>query len=390
MPTCSRRHLKPTPLEETMKTKEIILLPATSPGSQKYLEVLRYGTEGGRKVYIQAGLHADEAPGFLVAHHLQKLLNVSEVHGQIVLVPLANPIGLSQWRDETLQGRFHFSNSLNFNRHYSDLTALIAEKLQGQLQNNPDKNIKHIRQLMKDGLETLTTEDDAEFLKKTLLSLACDADIVLDLHCDHEALFHIYLGTPLWPDASDLAAHLGAEVTLLAKDSGDNPFDEACSRIWWDLAERFPEYPIPPACLAATVELRGSCDTDPGMAERDALNILRFLQGRNIIAGKAPHRPPMRSNATPLTGVDYVKAHVPGIVTYLKDLGAKVQEGDAIAQITNPLPEEGHHTIHTIISRTSGTLFTRNRDRFAYPGRIIAKIAGDKPLRSESDNLLTQ
>jgi hypothetical protein len=34
---------------------------------------------------------------------------------------------------------------------------------------------------------------------------------------------HIYTGTPLWPDAADLSAEMGAEVTLLAKIAGKNP-----------------------------------------------------------------------------------------------------------------------------------------------------------------------
>jgi hypothetical protein len=34
---------------------------------------------------------------------------------------------------------------------------------------------------------------------------------------------HIYTGTPLWPDAADLSAEMGAEVTLLAKIAGKKP-----------------------------------------------------------------------------------------------------------------------------------------------------------------------
>lgn len=55
-------------------------------------------------------------------------------------------------------------------------------------------------------------------MKKILFGLAHDADIVLDLHCDNEAVLHVYLGTPLWPEGEDLSAQVGAEVTLLAKN----------------------------------------------------------------------------------------------------------------------------------------------------------------------------
>ncbi len=374
-----------------MKTKEIIKLPTTSPGSQKYIEVFRFGDPTfGKKVYIQAGLHADEAPGFLVAHHLNKLLNMSELQCEVVVVPVANPIGLSQWKDDILHGRFHFLSSINFNRQHLDLTEKVEEKITNRLSHDAEENISIIRNYFREAIEETATEDDVDFLKKQLITLAHDADIVLDLHCDNEALLHLYLGTPLWPDAADLAAYLGSEVTLLAKNSGDNPFDEACSKIWWDLATVFPGFPIPPACLSATVELRGAANTDPEVAQKDALNIIRFLQYRGFLAGLPPHVPPLKRDATPLTGVDYVSATVPGIVVYQKQLGEQIREGDVIAEIIDPLAENPGNELHPVMSRTDGILFTRNSDRFAYPGRILAKVAGTTPLRNESGNLLTQ
>ena len=87
---------------------------------------------------------------------------------------------------------------------------------------------------------------------------------MLDLHADNEAVVHLYTGTPLWPDAADIAAETGARAVLLAEISGGNPFDEACSGPWWALARRFPDAAIPPACLAATVELRSNNDVDDG------------------------------------------------------------------------------------------------------------------------------
>ena len=65
------------------------------------LTSFHYGTPGaGRKVYIQASLHADEVPAMLVAHFLRRALEAlgaaGKVRGEIILVPAANPIGLSQ------------------------------------------------------------------------------------------------------------------------------------------------------------------------------------------------------------------------------------------------------------------------------------------------------
>lgn len=377
-----------------MKTEEYKNLPPASPGTKRSLAVIRYGVPGGRpKVYIQAGLHANEAPGFVVLNKLIERLNESDaqnlIAGEIVVVPVANPIGLAQWRDGSLEGRFDFANSINFNRQHQDLAERIAEDIGPQLEDDPKKNISLIRASAARILEKITPDDETDCLKHLLISLSHDADIVLDLHCDLDALMHVYVGTPLWPEATDLAAQLGAEVTLLAADSGGTPFDEANSKLWWNLAEKFPHVPIPSACLSATVELRGFTDVAYHRAEEDALNIYRFLQRRGSIDGDPGDLPPLIGKATPLTGVDYIKAQKPGIVVYFKKPGDYIKNGEIVAEIINPLPENESERISTVRSATEGVLFSRNVDRFARPGRIIAKVAGKKPLREPGGNLLT-
>lgn len=377
-----------------MKIVESWPLPAASPGTSRSLKIFRYGATGTRpKVYIQAGLHADEAPGFVVLRHLTELLDQASnrgiINGEIVVVPVANPIGLSQWRDESVNGRFDFSNSINFNRNHIDLTEQVAEQISTRLGPVPQKNIDLIRDCMSELLSNISPEDEAGHLKHKLLSLSHDADIVLDLHCDLQAAMHLYLGTALWPDGADLAAYMQAEAILLAADSGGTPFDEANSRIWWALAEKFPDHPIPPACFAVTVELRGISDTDHEMTQKDARNLYSFLQNRDSIAGAAPELPKRLSDATPLTGVDYIKAEVPGIITYLKQVGSYVNKGESVAEIINPLGDQQKDSVHPVKSSTAGILFSRNVDRFARPGRIVAKVAGKEPLREDSGNLLT-
>jgi predicted deacylase len=251
-------------------------------GNSRTLTVIQYGSQTAAiKAYIQAGLHADEALGLVVMHHLINLLDEADaannITRQIMVLPVVNPIGISQWRDESLQGRFDFFNSINFNRRHLDITAQIEERIKDQLCDSAEANVSLIRKAAREVLSSMAPGDEAEYLKHLLLSLSHDADIVLDLHCDDRAVVHVYMGTPLWPDAADLSAQLGADVTLLAEDSGVTPFDEACSRIWWQLAQRFPEHPISPACLSATVELRGIADVSHEIAAQDAENIIHHL-----------------------------------------------------------------------------------------------------------------
>ena len=377
-----------------MKTVETRVLPQVSPGTRRSLKILRYGEPGARpKAYLQAGLHADEAPGYPVLHalvqRLDKAATKGAIKGEIIVVPAANPIGLAQWRDDMLHGRFDFVNSINFNRQHHDLIDRLSEAVGPKLGHDADKNVSAIRTCTAELIGALQPDNEAAMLKQLLLSLSHDADIVLDLHCDLDALMHVYIGTPLWPEAEDLSAQMGAEATLLAADSGGTPFDEANSRPWWVLADQFPDHPIPPACLAATVELRGFSDTEPEMIEGDSANLLTFLQRRGLIDGEPDKLPALINGATPLTGVDYVKASAAGIIVYLKKLGDTVAKEEPIARIINPLPEVDDQELVEVKSRTDGLLFSRNVERFARPGKIIAKIAGSEPLTEAEGNLLT-
>jgi predicted deacylase len=375
-------------------TVESFTLPGASMGNTRRLTIHHYGDRSHpAKAYLQAGLHADEAPGFLVMHHLMQRLDRADargaIAGEIVLVPVANPIGVSQWRDDGLQGRFDFWNGINFNRGFPDMATGIAEQVKNHLGDAPEGNIRLIREATGSVLGTLAAEDEAGHLKRKLLALAYDADIVLDLHSDYQAVLHVYMGQSLWPRDRDLPAQLGAQATLLADDSGVTPFDEACSRIWFQLAARFPEHPIPPACLAATVELRGWADLSHEMAGQDADNIMAFLTRRGLIRGEIPPLPALPRDATPLSGVEHVKAPCPGVVVFFKTPGETVAAGDVVAEVVDPLAESKGSGITPVKAATAGMVFARSADRFARPGRILVKIAGAKALKKAGANLLT-
>lgn len=198
-----------------------------------------------------------------------------------------------------------------------------------------------------------------------------------------------YMGTPHWPEWSDLSAQLGARATLLATESGDNPFDEAVSKIWWQLAERFADYPIPPACMAATVELRGEADTTMTSVETDAAHIFSLLQRRRFIDGVAPPLPPLIAQATPLAGVEYVTAEHVGVLSYCKEVGETVAVNETLAFLTIPAGWKHGMGKQKIVSSVDGVLFARSLDRFARPGKVVAKVAGKSVIEGKGKNLLT-
>ena len=117
---------------------ETAALTGASAGTRREITLYRYGACGaGRKVYLQAGLHADEMPGVLVLQHLMALLDEAEAQGQIagevLVVPAANPIGLSQWAFQRPLGRHEADSLHNFNRGYPELARLVGDRLEGVL-----------------------------------------------------------------------------------------------------------------------------------------------------------------------------------------------------------------------------------------------------------------
>ncbi|WP_300846547.1 succinylglutamate desuccinylase/aspartoacylase family protein, partial [Tepidimonas sp.] len=362
-------------------------LPCTSLGSARTVTSLHFGTPGARpKVYIQASLHADELPGMLVAHHLRQRLAAAEaqgvIRGDVVLVPVANPIGLAQRIDHRPMGRFELNTSENFNRGYPDLARVAFDRVGPALGGDAAENVRQVRQAVLEWLAEQTPITEFEGLRLALFRLAVDADVVLDLHCDSEAVLHLYSETACWPALEPLAHWLQAQTVLVADyGAGGQPFDEQLSGLWSQLAARLAAsgrpVPLPQACASATVELRGEADVSHAWAARDAAGIWRYLQHIGAVAGDPGPIPDAICTPTPLAGSEPLKALHPGVLVFLAELGAQLAPGDAVAEVIDPLT--GRTT--TLRTVQGGVLYARTRERYAPAGLTVAKVAGNQPVR---------
>ena len=358
------------------------------PGDKK-LTVWKFGEPGARpKAYLQAGLHADELPGMLALNYLVKELEEAdargEIKGEIILAPAANPIGLAQRDASYISGRFDAATGENFNRGFPELAPQLAKKIGEKLGSSADDNIAIIRKAMGKALRKIEPQTPVAILRHHLMTLAHDADVVLDLHADNEALLHLYVGPAHWPEAEDLAAELDARTVLLADALGSGCFDEACSGPWWALAKEFPKAPIPPACFAATVELRSSNDVDADIAARDARALLRFLMRRGVIAGEPGALPRLLCEATPLSAMQQLRSDVEGLITYRAQLGDSVREGEVVAEVRPVFGEPIE-----IRASTDGVLFARHDQPYAWKGKVFGKIGGREPFAENGNGVLS-
>lgn len=359
---------------------ETLALTGASAGTRRELTMYRYGAFGAQpKVYLQAGLHADEMPGVLVLHHLMDLLDAAqgrgEVVGEICVVPNANPIGLSQWAHQRPQGRQDADSLQNFNRGYPDLAALVAEEVAQLLGDEPLQNLRPIRRAFRAALQAMTPRSDVQELQIGLMAWSCDADYVLDLHCDHFAVMHLYASTARPEVTAWLCQAVGARLALIEDVSGGNAFDEAHTVPWRRLRDRFGPR-VPMGCFSATLEYRGQFDVSDALAAEDAANLMRFLARIGAVRGCGTFRHPDALHL-PLSGADEIFAPQGGVVSWLARPGDLVALGQVLGHVTDPVSRRRL----AVTSPVAGLLFRTELWRSCLRGQSLAHVAGETVVR---------
>ena len=131
---------------------QIRTTPLLSPsiGTQRTLTSFHFGPAGsGRKIYLQAALHADETPAMLAAFVLKQRLAQLDAEGrlaaEIVLVPVSNPVGLNHHLLGQFIGRFDLASGRNFNRGFLPL-AEIAARARDRLGDDGARNRAIVRE----------------------------------------------------------------------------------------------------------------------------------------------------------------------------------------------------------------------------------------------------
>ena len=362
----------------------------------------------GRRALLQCSLHADEIPPMLVAQHLRRRLQALEdagqLTGEVVLLPACNPLGLAQQVWGRLQGRFELASGQNFNRHYPALAEGAARRFAAAGHRLGEDAAAHAAALRDALLAELAAQPALSLLQQlrhTLMRLALPADVLLDLHCDNEAVLHLYATPEHEATALQLGRSLGAPLLLLATESGDSPFDEALSGVWPQLRARLgPQVPL--ACFAATVELRGEADVNHELAAADAQGLLHFLQQQGFIhdlaeldapvepalastsasaSASAPaleSAPPPDCVARPLAGCMPLAAPFTGLLTWHLPVGQWVSAGQPLVDVICPTSGRSQ----TLASPVDGLLFARELQRWARAGQSVAKVAGQEVRRS--------
>jgi hypothetical protein len=274
---------------------------------------------------------------------LQRCQQQGRLKGCVTLVPQANPFGIGQFRQGKLLGRFHEASGQNFNRAFDHSLAM----------ERPASNLAQ--------------------WQKSLVQLAADADLVLDLHTDDEALPYLYIHRSFWPEQGlALAAALQVDVVIVWEDGGDGSFEETL------INHAAPQ-------LAATVELRGQSDVSDALAQQDADGLWAWLCINGVVDELAAISE-WQGDAVDMGCMETVLAPRAGVLVFEKSLGDPVEEGERFARIIGrPGDPDTEVTLH---AAQTGRMVTRHRERLVAQGAVVAKFTGTRLSDSYSGGVL--
>jgi hypothetical protein len=368
-------------------------LVGDTPGRHTELNYFRIGpVDAAKKVYLQAALHADEQPGILILHHLLQLLRdadaAGELNAQFVLFPMVNPLGMGDIEFGQHQGRYNRGSGVNHNRGWPVLYDAVGPELVEKLGADATGNISLIRDALREWAAKLPQVTAFEQWRQCVISEACDADYVFDVHCDDDSLVHIFSVPQQAENMQQLANWAGAAATMLAEDSGGGSFDEVWPAIWLRLASECPDRPVPLSVVSCTLEYRGQYDTFDKLNRQDAQNLYGYFQEQGLIGGESQGQKGAAPAPTDLRATEYLRAPQAGLLAYCVELGDRVAKGDRIADLIR-LDGEGAFVDRTpLLAGTTGQIISRKINKYVWAHANISKIVGTEILESRGGNLL--
>jgi hypothetical protein len=371
---------------------ETISLPGAMPGTARQLRVFSFGDPGARpKAYLQAGLHADEPAGMIILRELCKLLaaaeEAGEIKGEIVVVPMANPLGVDQSLNSAVMGRFELRTGANFNRSWPDLATGLADSVRKRIGKEAQDNVELVRRELRRRIAALPPGSPITAQRIALARRAYDADLVVDLHCDDEALSYMMAPDELWDEAKRFAADVGVHSLQPGGDTnGAHCFDECFFEPWRALHKEFGAS-VPLACHAFTFEMGGVLDVDPKQAARHAQGFFRYLRRIGCIAGVAPrHRP---NGLNEFRAFEMLDSPAGGLLLYRQQLGDWVSPGDVLAEIVDPTAPDLESEPAVIKASMKGCVVSRRLSRQVAFGDFVVMLAGHEwPASGKSKSLL--
>lgn len=267
------------------------------------------GDTKGPKIYLQANLHGPEVLGAaLLVMLVNKLKMLKHMAGTVIIVPVANPMGVNAVAHNAHIGRWNQIDGINWNR-------IFPKNVEWKDRDEEKAYFK--AQLQKRNVSV------QEKLAATLRLLSSGADHVIDIHgTGSDTCSHLFCRE----DFSPVFEPLGAEIHLLSKiETCEETFEE--SHVY--PFRNFLSFKnIPKACTWEVSEY--------GVIDADTLD-LRFSQLENWLASLWGNKP-IRITTAPKTFFNFtnLKSPMAGYYSWSKKIGDSVKKGETYARVFLP------------------------------------------------------
>lgn len=300
------------------------------------------------KTYIQSSMHAAELQGSQVIQLLLQYFKQNPPLGDVTLVPQCNPIGASYKMGEYTYGRFDPITGDNWNRFYFNFSLYINQFIQN-LHQYDHATIKqsfkqYMQNLLDDALSKPWQLKRCQILAYTLQKLSTQADLILDLHTDSNAIRYLY--APVY--AKEAALATGMEHILLMENEFGGALDEASFCPWWHLSNALKSLGIdfPRKIEGITFEFGSQETVSHKQAEIDAYHVLAYLNHHGIVnnetfAYKASKKHAQNNQSCYLMS-QFVAFYAPlgGLYDFQVKPGDTVTKGQIIAYCTQVQNDE--------------------------------------------------
>lgn len=266
-------------------------------GASVFLTSFTFGNGSGAKVYLQGNLHGPEIFGTALLVKLIGYLSEQEIiSGGLTIVPQANPFGVQSQTYGLIHGRWNSQTGNNWNRIFS--------KQEG------------------DGIESV--------LARTLISLAKNHDIVLDIHTSgSETIPHLYVSE----EASETFQALGCTYHILY---GQSDYYGAFDETLWKYGKEDGKN-----VFAATWEASSHIVLDEKDLDIRLKDLLHFLFSLGIIAGEK--NTSYQPQYIPMKHTKWLSSPKAGYLTWMKSVSEDIRAGEIYANLYEPWSGNKEH-----------------------------------------------
>ena len=350
------------------------------------LQVYQFiGKQPGKKVYIQANLHGAEIVGNAVIHQLIEFLSTldkEQITGEILLVPVCNPLGVNQRAHFFSTGRFNSYDGKNWNRIFWDYEKQCTDLLdfaRSQIDNEIEVIIQNYRQKIytawQQELSKIKQAKSAPISKQyryQLQSLCLDADYVIDIHSSsNQAIDYTFC----FPEKLDNAKYLLVDYGIMMNEYYGDAFDEAFLKPWLALETQLSKLGknIKFDLESWTLELGGGMTMNSDSIATGFRGIKNYLNHKQVLQLAEP------AIAHPITLIKKDKinsyyAPTGGMIQSRLALGTKVNAGDKIYQLLSFNKQQELPELIDIHSETDGLVFDISLNQCVNQGEYIMDI----------------